>query len=211
MPIRAPIFRRGFTLIELLVVIVIIGLLGVLLVPAVFSSIYEARQNACKQHLHQVALKYLQHADRQEPATASMIPPSPPSQPKPPVNPGCPYCNPPWSPAPKKPADPGAGTVAQETTAPPYNSWAMCPYARRNPAADLDPQNQPSFISYGVFDGYLRGRKNHTRWMMADADVAVVTSASELAFNRHQGEINVAGEDASVRAVTHPDFEWPYP
>ena len=142
-----------------------------------------------------------------------MVPPTPPEQPKPPVNPGCPYCNPPWAPSfPSTPAK-KAGTTApaQDPAAPAYNTWAMCPYALRNPAADLDPANQPRHISYGVFDGYLRGQNNHPRWMMADADVAVVTAASELAFNRHQGEINVAGEDASVRAVAHSDFAWPFP
>ena len=197
---------------ELLVVIVIIGLLGAVLVPAVFSSVYEARQSACKQHLHQVALKYLHLSEKQEPVLASMVPPTPPKQPMPPVNPGCPYCNPPWAPGPpKSPDKPASGTDVAGASAPAYNSWAMCPYALRNPAADLDPVNQPRHISYGVFDGYLRGQKNHRGWMMADADVAVVTSASELAFNRHQGEINVAGEDGSVREIAHPDFAWPFP
>ena len=51
-PARAALRSRGFTLIELLVVLVIIGVLGALIVPNLFSSLDDARATAARTDIH---------------------------------------------------------------------------------------------------------------------------------------------------------------
>ena len=51
-PARAALRSRGFTLIELLVVLVIIGVLGALIVPNLFSSLDDARVTAARTDIH---------------------------------------------------------------------------------------------------------------------------------------------------------------
>jgi general secretion pathway protein G len=66
---RAP--SRGFTLIELLVVLVIIGVLGALIVPNLFSSLDDARGTAAKTDINTLvqALKRYRLDNQRYPST----------------------------------------------------------------------------------------------------------------------------------------------
>jgi prepilin-type N-terminal cleavage/methylation domain-containing protein len=60
---RRPAARAGFTLLELLVAVFIIGMLVALLLPAVQAARESSRSAECKNHLHQISLALLLHAE----------------------------------------------------------------------------------------------------------------------------------------------------
>lgn len=202
----------GFTLVELMVVTAVIATLAAVLLPLVGRALDNSRQSACQQSLRGAALKVMQAEGVPQPPATGIVNPAPedPVGIIPPRQPGCPYCNPPWAPGPKgsKPADPAAVAVEPDWMLD-INRDFLCPESAPNPASALDPKGQPARHSYGLLDSYRQDPHRGLHWVLADSDVSLVTTRSEVAFSRHKGRANIGRVDGSVLELKHSDTLWP--
>jgi prepilin-type N-terminal cleavage/methylation domain-containing protein/prepilin-type processing-associated H-X9-DG protein len=207
-----PPSRAGFTLVELMVVMAIIATLAAVLLPLAGRAMDHSRQSACQQSLRGAALKVMQAEGVSLPPATGIVnpPPIPPPGAFVPPRPGCPYCNPPWAPGIEAPGSPGPAVSAVE---PDWmldiNREFLCPESSPNPAAALDPKGQPPRHSFGLLDSYRQDRHRGLHWVLADADVSLVTTRSEVAFSRHKGRANIGRVDGSVFELKHDDSLWP--
>jgi prepilin-type N-terminal cleavage/methylation domain-containing protein/prepilin-type processing-associated H-X9-DG protein len=205
--------RQGFTLVELMVVLAIIATLAAVMLPMVGRALDNGRQSTCMQSLRGASLKVMQAESLPLPLATGIVnpPPGDPPDETPPVfQPGCPYCNPPWAPGRKrpKPADPVSVAVEPDWMLD-INRDFLCPESAPNPAAALDPKAQPARHSYGLLDSYRQDPHRGLHWVLADADVSLITTRSEVAFSRHKGRANIGRVDGSVFELKHGDPLWP--